>query len=100
MNVRTFSRQFQTGLAVDNIIQEGEGPRTRKTPCHGREVHLFPKRLGGTREGGRAEESTVGDSLNEPHGCPPAHPPAQVHDRHDCLLPRGLKCHRNAELAC
>lgn len=51
------------------------------------------------REGGQ-RRGTVGDSLHEPHGCPPAHPPAQVHDRHDCLLPRGLKCHRNAELAC
>lgn len=57
---------------MDNKVRRVEGPRTRKTPCHGGDVHLFPN--GGRHEGGGAR-GTVRDAFNEPHGCPPAHQP-------------------------
>lgn len=37
-----------------------------------------------------------GQRLIEPHGCPPAQLTACFRPSHDCLLPRGLKCHWNA----
>lgn len=76
--------------------QDGEGieerleQRQKQEKClvTGEKCIYFPK------EGGRAERGTARDSINEPHGCPPAWPryKAQVpaSPAHHCrLLPRG-----------